>query len=206
MNPDSLDLGVSVDGVGAHLAAPAAGLEAAPGGGGVGDGEHVDEDGAGADVGGQAVGGGEVARPERGGQAEVAVVGAGSEFFGVVVGQDGQDGPEDLFAGDGHVVGDATEDGGAVEVAVGEGAVGAFASGEQLGAFLLAGADVGVNLGEVLQGGEGADLGLGVQAGTQVKGGGGVRELLGELVGAAAVDVEAGVGGADLAAVEEGAL
>ncbi|GAA2257000.1 hypothetical protein GCM10010402_10500 [Actinomadura luteofluorescens] len=56
------------------------------------------------------------------------------------------------------------------------------------------------------RGDQGADLRPGVEAGAEAEGRGGGGEFLGELVGAAAVHVEAGVGGADLAAVEEGAL
>jgi len=88
------------------------------------DGEHVDPDGACADGRRGAVRGREIPGPYERGQPVVGVVGAGGQVVGVVVGQHGQYRPEDLFPGDGHVVGDAAEHGRPVEVAGRQGSVG----------------------------------------------------------------------------------
>src|SRR5215203_4919129 len=72
--PDALLLGVELDRVLAHLAAPAAGLEAAPGGDGVDRIRHVDPDRAGPDPGGEAMGSGDVSRPDRRAEAVLGVV------------------------------------------------------------------------------------------------------------------------------------
>lgn len=85
----------------------------------------------------------EVAGEDGGAEAVGGVVGAGDGFVFGGEGGDGDEGAEDLFAGDGHGGGHVGEDGGGDEepFAVADVLVG-FAAGQQCGAFALSGLDV----------------------------------------------------------------
>src|ERR1700684_4061722 len=100
--PDALDLREGLDGIPAHLAAKPRSLHAAPRGRGVEVRRHVDPDRTGPDLARKAIGGAYVTRPDDGGQSEVGVVGLQGELFRVVIRQDSQYRPKDLFARDPH--------------------------------------------------------------------------------------------------------
>src|ERR1700689_475300 len=108
---DVLLLGVLVQCIRSALAPEAALLVAAEGVGRVDHVPVVDVDHAGFQAPGDVEGPLFVTAPYAGRQAVVGVVGDRDGLVDGVVGQDNQNGPEDLFPGDGHVVGDAGEDG-----------------------------------------------------------------------------------------------
>src|ERR1700730_3104185 len=108
---DVLLLGVLVQCVRSAFAPEAALLVAAEGVVRVDDVPVVDVDHAGFQAPGDVECPLFVAAPDAGGQAVVGVVGDRDGLVDRVVGQDREYGPEHLFPGDGHVVGDVGEDG-----------------------------------------------------------------------------------------------
>src|SRR5690606_25949815 len=106
---DRLVLQVARQALGAELAAEAAGLVAAEWRARL-DHVAVDAVGAGPHLPGHLHAALGVGRPDRPGQAVLAVVGDPHRVRLVLVRNDGQDRAEDLLAGDAHVVGDAGED------------------------------------------------------------------------------------------------
>src|SRR3954468_18875631 len=144
---DGFYFGVVAQGVFAEFAADAAHFEAAERGGGVEDVVAVDPDGASAELGGEAVGFGDVAGPDGGGQAVHGAVTAGDHFVDVLEGDDGHDRAENLFAGDFHFIFDVGENCRLDEVAL---LADALAAGEHVGAAFSAGFDVAHHLVELL--------------------------------------------------------
>ena len=116
-------------------------LEPAEGRHGV-EGTTVDLDLAAADAAGDGLGPLGIARPDAGRQAVDGVVGDADGVVLVLVGNDREDGPEDLLLGDRHVVAHVGEHRRPHEVALVE-AIGCFGpTGEELGSFVDALLDV----------------------------------------------------------------
>ena len=185
------------------LAADAGGLVAAERGTGRVGVVVVDPHAAGLDFPAGAVGDVAVAGPDAGAEAVEGVVGDAHGVVVVAEAGHGHHRAEDLLLEDPHLV-VAFEDGGLDVVAAGQvaGQFGPGAAGEDLGALLLSDVDVGEDLLQLVVGGLGAELGVGVQ-----------RVALDDLLGPghgvghegvvdAFLDQGAGRAGADLALVE----
>jgi hypothetical protein len=94
---------------------------------------------AGAHLGGDVAGFGEVFALDVGGQSIDCVVGDVDGFGFGIVGENGEDGAENFLAGDAHVAGDVAEDGGTGVVAAIQAFGAAEAAGGQRCAFVDAG-------------------------------------------------------------------
>src|SRR4051812_44739656 len=95
-NGHGLCFGVGFEAFFAEFAAVAGHFVAAEGGGGVEDVVAVDPDGAGAELGGEGVGFGDVAGPDGGGEAVGGGVGAGGDFVERLELEHGHDGAKDF--------------------------------------------------------------------------------------------------------------
>src|SRR5687768_1107012 len=142
VDDDRLDLGEEIQSVRAFFPAPSALFHAAPRAGIVEGVVAIHPDGAGVESGGSLMGFADVFGPDAGGEAEGCVVSFFDGVGKVFEGESADDGAEDLFAGDAHVAGDVSEDGGFDEVAFGEVTVGGFSAGEGFGFGFVAEADV----------------------------------------------------------------
>src|SRR5690606_5768873 len=193
---DGLVLQVGEEPFGAQLASQPAVLVAPEGGVRV-EGVHVDAAAAGADPAGDLHAVGRVGRPDRAAEAVVAVVGDPDGVVLVLVGDEDEDRPEDLLAGDAHVVGDVAEhrrrDVPAAVVRPVQPA------GDQLGALVLADADVVLHALLLPLRHQGADLGAVVGRVADGEPADHRGEGVGDLVVAAAGREDAGLRGARLA-------
>ncbi len=182
---DSFELGVEVDGGGAHFAVAAGGVFAAAEGGleFEAGGGVVDVDDAGFEAAGELEGAGEIFGGEAGGQAELRLVGDLDGVVEILGLDDGEDGTEDFFLGDAHVRSHIREDGGGeIEAVVELRPREAFAAGEEFGAFLLGEGDV---VGDFFEEGfieDGRDLGVGIEAVADAELGGAFDEFIQERV------------------------
>src|SRR6185437_12829928 len=133
------------------------------------DGGGVDVDDAAVEVAQGAEGGVDVGGVERGGEAVGHAVGQGDGVLEPVAGEHRDHGAEDLLLRDAHGGLHAGEDGGFEEEAVRERAVGAAAAAEhELGALLPADGNVLLDALQLLGVDHRADLGAGLEAGSQV--------------------------------------
>src|SRR5215212_3283448 len=193
-----LRLQVLLDALYTSFAAEARVLDAAEGGGGVGDHALVEADHARFDALADAQGTLEITGVDVGHETVLGVVGGGDGILFRIEGGHGGYGAEDLLLEERRVGGDVVEDGGAVEVAR---------------ALHLLGADQGagasaegvfheiIDLLALVAVDEGADLDALLGAAPDLHGLHTLCELLGELARDAACDVEAVGGGARLADV-----
>src|SRR5580704_2119026 len=129
LGADRFHFGVGLQGLVAHLPAPARLLVATEGQGGVEDVVTVDPDGAGPDLLGQGVGLGDVLGPDAGPQTVGAVVGHPGDLVEALEGSGHHHGAEDLLPDDLHVGPGVGEDGGLDEVAPGAAAAAAGQGG-----------------------------------------------------------------------------
>src|SRR5215210_4525974 len=191
-------LEVLLDALYASCAAEARVLDAAEGGGGVGDHALIEADHAGFDALADTQGTLEITGIDVGHEAVLSVVGGGDSIFFRIEGGDGGYGAEDLLLEECRVLGDIAEDGGAVEVSCALHLLSAYqgASAFAEGVFYEVG-----DLLALVAVDEGADLDALLGASPDLHSIHAFRELLGELIRDAAGDVEAVGGGARLADV-----
>src|SRR5204862_7456 len=112
---------------------------------------------------GNAVGLGDVAGPDGGGQAIDGGVAFGDGVVGILETDRGQDRAEDLLFRDTVIDFDVVEDGRLDEVAFAGADVGALAAGDEFGAVALAGFDIGEDRLHLFFGNECAEAGCGVE-------------------------------------------
>ncbi len=164
----------------------------------------VGPDAAGLDAAAHAEGHVHVAAPDAGAQAELGVVGDGQGFRFVLEGGDGDHRAEDFFLEHAHFV-VALEQRGLDVIALAVVAFQGFlvAAGEELGAFAAGHFHVGHDLVELLLGGLGTHLHVGVQGVAAFNGFGALEHHGHELVVHVLLDQRPGRAGADFALVEE---
>src|SRR5699024_1635756 len=204
VHPDGLRLRVGVDRPRPHLPAPAGRLVTTPRCGHVRDGRHVHEDRTRADTVREPVRGFDVAGPHGSGQSVLRVVGSGDQvvqLVTVLVTADREDRPEDLLVHDGHVVVDAGEQGGRVEVTV---AGAGFTTCDHLGALAAARLYQVLHVVTVLGRHERAELGRFVGTGPHSQRGEPRGHLVDELLLALGIDIEPSVGSTHLTTLESG--
>src|SRR5207253_6049259 len=156
-----LDFGVGLEGLVAHLAAPAGLLAPTERQGRVEDVVAVDPDGPGADLLGQGVGLGDVPGPDPGAQAVAGVVRLGGDLVQAAERLGHHDRAEDLLADDLHVRTGVGDDGGLDEVAL---VAEAAAAGHGGGTVADAGLQEPGDPPQLLVGDERAHLGAGLHA------------------------------------------
>ncbi|MCY1408111.1 hypothetical protein D9M71_234280 [compost metagenome] len=160
----------------------------------------VDHDAPRIQAGGHAVHASDIAAPDTGAEAELAIVGDAQGIGFVLEGDDAKDGAEDFFPGQGHVVVHAGVDGRFDVPAVAQVlTAGHLAADGGLQAFALGYLEVALDLLELRPGGDGA--GGGVELRTDAQDGNLCQQLVDEAVVDVLLHQQAGAGTAPLAAV-----